>query len=171
MREKQLSPRLAKIVELVRQGTTVCDIGTDHAFIPVFLANKGLNKKIYASDINSKPLEFACREVKRKNAAVTLLLSDGLESIPPCDDVIIAGMGGELIAEIVENMPEEFKTENLRLILQPMTKQEILRKRLNVAGFEIIFEEKVKEKKPVKRSAMLTVTSFREYVIFYVKTI
>ena len=146
-RFKQLNKRLSAIAELVRDGTNVCDVGTDHAFLPCYLARSGRCGKIYASDLNPNPLKIAAAEIKKQNVDVTLLQSDGLEQIPPCDDVIIAGMGGELIAEIIKKMPPHFKTANLRLITQPMTRHEELRSGLKQAGFEIINERIVPENK------------------------
>ncbi|MCL2036023.1 MAG: class I SAM-dependent methyltransferase [Oscillospiraceae bacterium] len=175
---KKLSPRLEKIAEFIRNDTTVCDVGTDHAFLPCYLARKGVNPLIYATDINPKPLERAETEVAHKGVDVILLQSDGLEKVPPCEDVVIAGMGGELIAEIVANMPERFKTPELRLILQPMTKADVLRQELKDLQFEIIREEKVLEAKQgpqgeICRSSglplMKSPTKIKEYVILYVQ--
>jgi tRNA A22 N-methylase len=147
-RYKQLNKRLSAIAELVREGVTVCDVGTDHAFLPCELARSGKCEKVYASDLNPKPLEFAKSQIEHQGADVTLLLSNGLDSYPVLHgsvDIIIAGMGGELIAEIVEGVPKNIRNENLRLILQPMTKQEDLRTALLDMGYEIILEKKVSE--------------------------
>ncbi|MCL1789675.1 MAG: class I SAM-dependent methyltransferase [Oscillospiraceae bacterium] len=144
-RYKQLNKRLSAIAELVRNGASVCDVGTDHAHLPCYLARTGRYGRICASELNPNPLEIARAEIKKQNVDVTLIRSDGLEKIPVCDDVIIAGMGGELIAEIVAKMPPCFKNPNLRLITQPMTKQEDLRKGLRESGFEIILEKRIPE--------------------------
>jgi tRNA (adenine22-N1)-methyltransferase len=144
-RFKQLDRRLTAIAELVREGASVCDVGTDHAYLPCYLARSGRYGQIYACDLNPKPLEFARAQIAHQNAEVTLLQSDGLANLPPCDDVVIAGMGGELIAEIVAKMPQEFKTANLRLILQPMTRAGHLRAGLAESGFDIISEQTVRE--------------------------
>ena len=158
MRIKQLSPRLAKVAEFVRSKTSVCDVGTDHAELPVFLCVEHDNAPIYASDVNVGPLQSAKAEIDRRRLSerITLIQSDGLQSIPTCDDVVIAGMGGETIAEIIESMPERFLNNNLRLVLQPMTKVQTLRERLERAGFEIITENTVTE-------------AHRKYTIMYCK--
>jgi tRNA (adenine22-N1)-methyltransferase len=142
-RFKQLDKRLTAIAELVREGARVCDVGTDHAYLPCHLARSGKYGRIYACDLNEKPLKFAKSRVEKQGADVVLIQSDGLKNVPVCDDVIIAGMGGELIAEIVEKIP--FSNPNLRLILQPMTRQEHLRQGLHKAGYEIILEKTVIE--------------------------
>jgi dinuclear metal center YbgI/SA1388 family protein len=151
-RFKQLNKRLSAIAELVRDGATVYDVGTDHAFLPCHLARACRYGKIYASDLNTNPLETARAEIKKQNADVTLIQSDGLKDVPPCEsnqacDVIIAGMGGELIAEIIAEMPPAFKTPKLRLITQPMTRREDLRRGLHDSGFEIILEKQIPENK------------------------
>jgi tRNA (adenine22-N1)-methyltransferase len=144
-RFKQLDKRLSAIAELIREGVTVCDVGTDHARLPCHLARSGKYGQVYACELNLKPLEFARSQISHQKAEVVLIQSDGLTNAPPCDDVVIAGMGGELIAAIVSKMPKAFRGENLRLILQPMTRAEHLRRGLAESGFEIISEQSVHE--------------------------
>lgn len=133
----RLDERLSAAAALVRSGKSVCDVGTDHALLPCFLWERG-ERRLFACDINDGPLEAARLTVARNSAEVTLIKSDGLKNVPPCDDVVIAGMGGELIARIVAECP--FTTSDTRFILQPMTKTEILRRELYRSGFEIISE-------------------------------
>ncbi len=117
---------------------TVCDVGTDHALLACHLAMNGA-KEVIASDINDGPLDSARETVLRTGVGnVRVLKSDGLKQIDFADDVIICGMGGELIADIVEGC--RFLSEDTRFILQPMTKAEILRRRLYEDGFEITEE-------------------------------
>ncbi|MCL2634099.1 MAG: class I SAM-dependent methyltransferase [Oscillospiraceae bacterium] len=145
LREKKLSPRLAAIAQLIRPGSIVCDVGTDHAFLPCYLARNGW-QTIYATDINKNPLEIARQFIQKRGLAdrITLIHSDGLLNVPQCDDIVIAGMGGETIAEIITACP--FTNNNTRFILQPMTKQDILRKELLSNNFDIINEIQVSEK-------------------------
>ncbi len=135
----KLDKRLLTIADMVRLDGMICDVGTDHALLPCYLFGKGA-KNIIASDINDGPLNSAMATIKqyRAESGVKTIKSDGLRSVPPCDDVIIAGMGGELIARIVTEC--SFITENTRFILQPMTKAQILRRELYRNGFEIIEE-------------------------------
>lgn len=133
-----LDNRLKTAAAMVRQGVTVCDVGTDHALLACWLARNGA-KEVIASDINDGPLEAARRTVEQEGCEnVRVLNSDGLREIDYADDVIICGMGGELIADIIAGC--RFLTEDTRFILQPMTKPEILRRRLYADGFEILEE-------------------------------
>lgn len=134
----KLDERLSAAAEMVRSGKRICDVGTDHALLPCFLWERG-ERELFACDINDGPLEAARVTAEKYGARITLIKSDGLKNVPPCDDVIIAGMGGELIARIVTDCP--FTTADTHFILQPMTKHEILRKELYKSGFEIIEEK------------------------------
>lgn len=133
-----LNNRLTAAYELCRDGKIAVDVGCDHAQLACCLAmNK--SKSVIASDVREGPLEAAKRTVSQCGVQnVTCLLSDGLEKIDYADDVIICGMGGELIAEIVGGC--RFTCGDTRFILQPMTKAEVLRKQLYRMGFEIIEE-------------------------------
>lgn len=133
-----LNNRLTAAYELCRDGKIAADIGCDHAQLACCLAlNK--SKSVIASDVREGPLEAAKRTVNECGVQnVTCLLSDGLEKIDYADDVIICGMGGELIADIVKRC--RFTCEDTRFILQPMTKAEVLRKQLYRMGFEIVEE-------------------------------
>lgn len=94
-----LSPRLQTAADLCRRGVTICDVGTDHAFLACYLAQTGA-EQVIASDVRDGPLEAARRTVEQQGVRnVTLMKSNGLEKIDYADDVIIAGMGGELIAD------------------------------------------------------------------------
>lgn len=133
-----LDSRLKTAADLCRKGTTVADVGTDHALLACYLAQNGA-RSVIASDVREGPLEAARRTVEQTGVTnVRVLLSDGLKAIDHADDVVICGMGGELIADIVEGCG--FLTKDTRFILQPMTKSDILRRRLYSAGFEIIEE-------------------------------
>ncbi len=138
-----LSARLQAAAGFCRRGATVCDVGTDHAYLACWLAQNGA-KRVIASDVRDGPLEAARRTIKSQGVRnVTLVKSDGLEKIDFADDVVIAGMGGELIAEIISGC--RFLSEDTRFILQPMTKAEILRRKLYSGGFEIMEERTAKE--------------------------
>ncbi|MBP1543762.1 MAG: SAM-dependent methyltransferase [Oscillospiraceae bacterium] len=133
-----LDNRLKTAAAMVRKGVTICDVGTDHALLACHLAMNGA-KNVIASDINDGPLESARKTVKQTGVTnVQVVKSDGLKQIDFADDVIICGMGGELIAEIIAGC--RFVTENTRFILQPMTKIERLRDQLYADGFEILEE-------------------------------
>ena len=123
----------------MRRGSSVADIGSDHALLPCYLWQSGWTD-IIASDINEKPLVNAKKTLERYGATgVRLILSDGFSGLPPRDDIIIAGMGGETIAEMLGGC--RFKGTDTRFILQPMTRHEELRRGLYRLGFEIIEEK------------------------------
>lgn len=135
----RLDERLSAIASLVRPDRSICDVGTDHALLPCFLWQSGA-RQIIASDINDGPLESAAETVRQYNCTgIKLIKSDGLREVPPCDDIIIAGMGGELIWRIISEC--SFITTETRLILQPMTRAHVLRRELYRNGYEIILEK------------------------------
>ncbi|MEE1056517.1 MAG: Nif3-like dinuclear metal center hexameric protein [Acutalibacteraceae bacterium] len=139
-----LDNRLALCADFVRNGSRVADIGTDHAYLPVWLCKNNIAKNAIAADINPAPLQHGIQTIEKYNAQdmVTTCLSNGLEKINPndIDDIIIAGMGGELIVSILNNAPW-IKDSKYHLILQPMTKAEILREYLYNNSFDIECEK------------------------------
>ena len=136
-----LDGRLMSAVGYVRGGV-VADVGTDHAYLPVYLVATGRADSAVASDINRGPIENAKETVRKYGLEnkITTLIADGLDGIEPYhpSDVIIFGMGGELIATIVDRA--KWTREGIRLILQPMTKPEVLRDYLGEVGFRIVDE-------------------------------
>jgi|LSQX01.2.fsa_nt_gb tRNA (adenine22-N1)-methyltransferase len=147
-----LSPRLALIASKVDKGSKVIDIGTDHGYIPIYLMQEGISQKIMASDIKKGPLQKALANIRNNDLEdkIKLILSDGLEKIDTdgFDTIIIAGMGGIQICEILSKDIE--KTQNIKkLILQPMTASEVLRKWLKKNEFIIIDEELTYEQRKI----------------------
>lgn len=133
-----LDNRLRTAAELCREGKTAADVGCDHAQLACFLA-RNKSRFVVASDVRDGPLEAARKTVSEQGVTnVKVVKSDGLKSIDFADDVIICGMGGELIAEIISKC--RFLSEDTRFILQPMTKANYLRCWLCENGFEIIEE-------------------------------
>ncbi len=145
-----LTPRLGAAANFVRSGAFVADVGTDHAYLPIALALSGKIKGAVASDINEGPYLRALANVKNHalENKITALHTAGLcgvENFEPTD-IVICGMGGELIASIIDDAPWT-KNTSLRLVLQPMTHAEILRKYLLDNKFTIIDETLAKEEK------------------------
>ncbi|MDK2798647.1 MAG: tRNA (adenine22-N1)-methyltransferase [Clostridiales bacterium] len=144
----KLTPRLQLIADKVLPGARVADIGTDHAYIPIYLITKGISNYVIASDVKKGPVEKAKDNVKKYNLMhrIDVRLGNGLEkvSLGEVDTVIIAGMGGVLIAEILSAAKSALKTID-RLILQPMVGQEEVRKWLINNHFKIVDEELVME--------------------------
>ncbi len=139
-----LDARLKLCASFVREGTRLADVGTDHAYLPVKLAAEGKILSAVACDIRQGPLDNARSNILRFGVEdkVTTVLSDGLDSVPPDSawDIVIAGMGGELMAAIIRRTRWLYDGKR-RLILQPMTRAEILRTFLCENGF-FIEEEK-----------------------------
>ena len=148
MKMPNLDARLLAAAKFVREGAYVCDVGTDHAYLPVYLVLTGRAMRALASDINEGPVMRAKESVAKYGVSdkIEVALGDGLSGADkyPITDVIIAGMGGELIASILD-AAEWIKNEKYRLILQPMTHAEILREYLINNGFSIIDEDVVTE--------------------------
>ena len=144
----KLTDRLLKIASLVTEGKKVADIGTDHGYIPVYLLNQGKVPYAILADVNKGPLENARGEVRHNKLLdkVDLRLGSGIEVLVKgeVDEVIIAGMGGILISELLEAKLEVAHSVD-KLILQPMQAQNELRKYLLNNGFEILDEVLVKE--------------------------
>ncbi|MCD7786935.1 MAG: class I SAM-dependent methyltransferase [Oscillospiraceae bacterium] len=128
----RLSPRLQRIADYVPQGSTVIDVGTDHAYVPIWLLQSGRCSHAFASDMRPGPLQNAAADAEKAGvgAQLKLLLCDGLSLCPPdaVDTVIMAGLGGETIQRILQDAP--WAAEK-RLILQPQTKQDELRRYLS----------------------------------------
>ena len=140
----KLKSRLNMAAQMVRKGSRLADIGTDHAYLPASLILDGTVPCAIAADLRKGPLENAEATVNHYGIAekVQLRLSDGLKCVnrDEVDDIVIAGMGGILISEILEAAPW-VKDKNIQLILQPQTHDEILRKWLWENGFEITDED------------------------------
>ena len=135
-----ITPRLQAIINNVT-CTKIADIGTDHAYIPIFLTEKNLADKIIATDINEGPLNVARENIDKKGLNIETRLGGGLSVIGAgeVDEIIIAGMGGILISEIIDN--DIVTAKSSRLILQPMNAQYELRKYLLSHGFKITGED------------------------------
>lgn len=136
----RLTPRLQAIADQVAPGARLADIGTDHAYLPIWLILRGRAAAVVASDIRSGPLARAAENTARYGCAekISLRLGAGLEQVKPeeCGVISIAGMGGETIAEILEAAPWTAAGEHL-LLLQPMTMMGHLRRWLWANGYAI----------------------------------
>ena len=138
-----LDNRLKTAAKLCRSGKIAADVGCDHAQLACYLA-RNISSAVIASDVREGPLDAARRTVSEQGVEnVTVVKSDGLEKIEFADDVIICGMGGELIAEIIGSC--RFLSADTRFILQPMTKPERLRSWLYKNGFEILEEHAARD--------------------------
>lgn len=131
----KLSPRLLFVARLAGTGESVIDVGTDHGYLPAYFAENRLFSKIAASDIRSGPLQSAKSSAREYGVEdkIAFYLSDGLRDVPDTfDTVVIAGMGGETMVDIILNCPW---IPGARLILQPQSKIAELEKCLEDKGF------------------------------------
>lgn len=131
------------------KGDRVCDIGTDHAYLVAELLKSGKCSTAIAADINEKPLEAAGKTLEKAgvSGSAEVILSDGLKDIPESGitDIVIAGMGGELISKILSECPWNLEGKNL--VLQPMTRPESLIRWLCENGFEITGQRAISDGK------------------------
>lgn len=143
-----MNKRLETIADMVRNGRGLIDVGTDHGYLPVWLARRGYTGFLYASDINASPLASARKTAREAlvEDRIEFLLCDGLDGCPPekIDTIVIAGMGGDLICRILDRA-EWCLNEAYTLILQPMTKAEVLRYWLVNNGFSLQEERIVRD--------------------------
>lgn len=143
-----MSNRLELIASFVKNGIGVADVGTDHGYIPVMLVKRGYKGNIIATDINEGPLNKAKQSLIEADCeeAVELILCNGLDGCESekIDTIIVAGMGGDTITGILDRA-EWCAREDIKLILQPVTKPEILRYWLVNNDFRIINEAQAEE--------------------------
>ena len=134
----RLSPRLKALADFVPAGAVPVDVGTDHAYLPVWLLQEGVCERAYATDLRRGPLARAREDAERYGVAerLTLYLCDGLALCPPeaVDTVLLAGMGGETILGILDRSPWAL---DKRLIIQAQTKLPELRAALSARGLAI----------------------------------
>ena len=152
MIRSNLDCRLSLVASMVRPGKRIADIGTDHAYLPVWLVREGIVPGAVATDIRKGPLSSAARNVADAGLAdkISLRLCSGLAGVEPgeADDIVIAGMGGELIASILEEA-HWVRNPEKQLVLQPMTADIPLRRWLLSNGFDIREERAVCTEKHV----------------------
>lgn len=140
MKTIKLSNRLASIASLAGKSNTAADVGTDHAFIPVWLIQNGMAERVIASDINKRPLERAisCAREYGVESYIDFVLSDGMAHLgaESADTIIIAGMGGETMSDIMQKATWVEGCAS-RFILQPMTKSSDLIQYIYKSGLYI----------------------------------
>ncbi len=122
--------RLSAIMDAVSDGKGLVDVGTDHGYLPAELALSGYSGALFASDIREGPLAAAKKTAAEAGVSgrIRFLLCDGLSLCPPdaVDTIVIAGMGGDMIVKILDEA-EWCMDRQYHLLLQPMTKPEVLR--------------------------------------------
>ncbi|MDF2870876.1 MAG: trmK [Anaerocolumna sp.] len=144
----QLSLRLKTVADSVTGGSRVADVGCDHAYIAIHLAENNIAPRVIAMDVNKGPLSKARENIELRGLKdrIETRLSDGLARLTPgeADTVVIAGMGGALMARILTDGEAALK-EVKELILQPQSEIFLVRRYLHDNGYRIESEKMVKE--------------------------
>ncbi len=146
MNSLKLPPRLQAIADMVPEGCSLADVGTDHGLVPIFLLQTGRIRSAVASDIRPGPLSRARANASAQEVTgIRFVLCDGLAGVSPeeADTIVIAGMGGETIAAILAAAP--WARRDRTLLLQPMSRPEILRRSLGEMGLRIEEERLVQD--------------------------
>ena len=137
-----LKKRLMAIANLVKKDAIVVDVGTDHAYLPIYLSQNNIAKKIIATDISQNALDGAQKNIEKANIKdITLICTDGLNGIETIyDTLIISGMGASRIIGILDNhnLPDN-------IILSANNDYYKLRKYMNKIGYKIVKETVVLE--------------------------
>lgn len=138
MKTISIDARLKEIASLIEPCNTIADVGTDHGYLPIYLIQTNKANLVYASDIAIGPLNSALANIEKYNLndRITTILSNGLENVPDVDSVIMAGMGGNLIIDILKNSKKNINT----FILQANNNINTLREYLSENGYLIIDE-------------------------------
>lgn len=144
----EISKRLLACSKMVRKGAHLCDVGTDHAHLPCYLALQGQICHAIATDVNAKPLLRARQNITKwqMQHLIDVVQTDGLSGIQQdqADDIVIAGMGGEMIGHILQHCPWAQHPQK-QYILQPMSRIPFLRRWLYQNGYHILWEQAVYE--------------------------
>ncbi|NBD22839.1 tRNA (adenine(22)-N(1))-methyltransferase [Paenibacillus glycinis] len=146
----KLSKRLQTIADRVTAGARAADIGSDHALLPVYLLQAGKCPSAIAGELNTGPLQAARKQIAEAGLtkAIAARQGNGLAVLEPgeADTVTIAGMGGSLMAEILETGRQAGKLEGVReLVLQPNVGEEIVRRWLTEQGYVLQSESLLEE--------------------------
>lgn len=146
---QHLSERLMRVAAYVNNGAVVADIGSDHAYLPCYLIHHQIASKAIAGEVAKGPFESAQGQVQAEQLQerINVRFANGLKAIEPEDDVdtvTIAGMGGPLIATILDQDMERLATVT-RLILQPNVYAKAIREWAQNNGWRLIAEEILQE--------------------------
>ncbi len=147
--ETKLSKRLETVASFVPQGARLVDVGSDHAYLPLFLVEQGRIDFAIAGEVVQGPYQSALQNVEQAGQSdkISVRMANGLAAVELADQVstvTIAGMGGRLIAEILEAGKEKLATIE-RLILQPNNREDDVRRWLEKMGFRLVAEKILEE--------------------------
>lgn len=144
-----ISKRLELVASFVHQGSILLDVGSDHAYLPIELVEKGKIERAIAGEVVEGPYQSAVKNVEAHGLKekIQVRLANGLAAFEEEDQVsviTIAGMGGRLIATILEEGLDKLSDVE-RLILQPNNREDDLRIWLQDHGFQIVAESILEE--------------------------
>ena len=144
-----ISKRLSIVASFVPQGAVLLDVGSDHAYLPIELVESGKIERAIAGEVVVGPYQSAVKNVETHGLVdkIQVRLANGLAAFEETDQVstiTIAGMGGRLIATILEEGLDKLSSVN-RLILQPNNREDELRVWLQAHGFQIVAESILEE--------------------------
>ncbi|KIY22703.1 MULTISPECIES: tRNA (adenine(22)-N(1))-methyltransferase [Mesobacillus] len=152
MNADKLSDRLNAVANNIPNGARLADIGSDHAYLPCYMVNKGMIPMAIAGEIAEGPFQSALEQVQEESLTnlITVRKGDGLEVIAPgeVDCITIAGMGGSLISSILEKGKSKLVGVR-RLVLQPNVASFAVRRWLIDNGWELLNEEILKEDRKI----------------------
>ena len=148
IREIILSKRMQMVANMVTKGNVAADIGCDHGFVSIYLAEQGICPNVIAMDVNEGPLLRAKEHVAERGleSLISIRLSDGIDKLleKEADSIFIAGMGGKLVIKILSDHFD--KVRDLKeIILQPQSELHLVRNFLAKQGLTIVQEDMVEE--------------------------
>ena len=142
----KLSKRLLTVANMVTKGSVVADIGTDHGYLPIYLVQNSISEHVIAMDVNKGPLNKASLNIRQLHLEdkIDTRLSDGLNILKrnEANTVTICGMGGKLIAKILESGKDKISPDN-ELILSPQSEIQQFREYLLQSGYRIVKEDMI----------------------------
>lgn len=140
----RLSKRLRVVADMVKPGNAVADIGCDHGYLSVWLVREHKAERAIAMDLREGPLNSAKENIRffHQEKKIETRLSDGMDGLKPgeADRIVIAGMGGILMSDILER-GRECVRRALQMVLQPQSDQDLVRKKVHELGFRITDEK------------------------------
>lgn len=144
----KLTDRLAAVASMVSRGNVTADVGCDHGYVSIWLAENGICPRVIAMDVRKGPLSAAKEHIEKCGLAgyIETRLSDGVEALTPgeADTLLAAGMGGKLMVKILEEGKEKVRRMK-ELVLQPQSEVSMVRRYLREQGYAIMEEEMVLE--------------------------
>lgn len=144
----ELSNRLKAVAGLVTKGNVVCDVGCDHGYVSIYLIQQGISPRVIAMDVRKGPLDSAREHIRRSGLMdrIEIRLSDGVEKLQKneADTLLLAGMGGRLMAEILTRGEEKILAMR-ECILQPQSEIPAFRRYLREKGYQVTTEDMILE--------------------------